>query len=368
MLSRLVTRRDLRTCSPAGSWTGKTPQVLAIGSPIVRRFTVIAVAALVLVLASACSSGDEDRAVSSSTRATADTTSGSTSTTGTARTASVGDLVLDPSHDYGNKYADGILPVGDGKYHTDGPEKGDVYVCHEPGAGGGGAGTRGPWFSADGKTYDVNKKVAVEGEVRWDASFSMLVADGTRTISTNDLPRDHTTGEFPIQSDTPAYQYDRNPNHIVAQSLTYVLNANPEFSDHPQCVQGESGVMETGVALFDAFDAGGRDAGAWEVQDGCGGHPQMSSEYHYHTLSACITDTSVDTVLGYALDGFPFTGPKVGDGNILTTDDLDECHGITSTITLDGTSVTTYHYVMTQDFPYSVSCFRSTPIRPPGRP
>ena len=34
-------------------------------------------------------------------------------------------------------------------------------------------------------------------------------------------------------------------------------------------------MMITGVALFDAFDAGGRDAGAWEVQDGCNGHPQM---------------------------------------------------------------------------------------------
>jgi hypothetical protein len=192
-----------------------------------------------------------------------------------------------------------------------------------------------------------------------------VVADGARTVTTNDLPRDHTTGEFPVQPDDPAYQYDRNPNQIAAQSLTYDLNANPEFSDQPSCVSGESGVMETGVALFDAFDAGGRDAGAWEVQDGCDGHPQMSSEYHYHTLSSCIHDTGVSTVLGYALDGFPITGPKVGDENILTTADLDECHGITSTVTLDGKAVTTYHYVMTQDFPYSVSCFRSTPAQAP---
>jgi hypothetical protein len=126
--------------------------------------------------------------------------------------------------------------------------------------------------------------------------------------------------------------------------------------------------MMTGIALFDAFDAGGRDAGAWEVQDGCNGHPQVTSEYHYHTLSSCIHDTSVNTVIGFALDGFPITGPKVGDGNILTTSDLDECHGITSTITLDEKQVETYHYVMTQDFPYSASCFRAPATRPPGQP
>ena len=317
-----------------------------------------------VAVASACSSGDDHRAASTTTRA-AGTTADATTTTEAARRASVGDLVLDGSHDYGNRYADGILPVGDGKYRTSGAEKGYVYVCRVPAGGGGGAGTRGPWFSSDGTTYDVNEKVAVDGDVHWDGSFSMLVADGTRTISTNDLPRDHTTGEFPVQPDDPAYQYDRNPNHIAAQSLTYDLTANPEFSDEPQCVSGESGVMETGVALFDAFDAGGRDAGAWEVQDRCDGHPQVSSEYHYHTASSCITDTGVNTVIGYALDGFPITGPKVGDQNILTTADLDACHGITSTVTLDGKAVTTYHYVMTQDFPYSVSCFRSTPIQPP---
>jgi hypothetical protein len=327
-----------------------------------RGFAVLAAAAVV-ALAAACSGGGDETA--SEPRSTTSMTRSTTSTSaGAAVEGAVGPLVLDPAHDYGDRYADGVLPVGDGKYRTDGPERGYVYVCHVP-AGGGGAGARGPWFSADGTSYDITAKVAVDGEVQWDASFSMLVADGTRTITTNDLPRDHTTGEFPVQRDDPAYQYDRNPNSIAAQSLTYDLNANPEFRDRPSCVGGESGVMTTGVALFDAFDAGGRDAGAWEVQDGCDGHPQMSSEYHYHTLSSCIADTSVSTVIGYALDGFPITGPKVGEHNVLTTADLDECHGITSSITLDGKRVTTYHYVMTQDFPYSVSCFRSEPAPAP---
>jgi hypothetical protein len=57
----------------------------------------------------------------------------------------------------------------------------------------------------------------------------------------------------------------------------------------------------------------------------------------------------------------------VGTNNYLTTSDLDECHGITSEITLDGKKVTQYHYVMTEDFPYSIGCYRATATQPPGQ-
>ena len=192
--------------------------------------------------------------------------------------------MLDTSKNYGNKYANGILPVGDSKYVTDTPTVGSIYLCRAPG-GGGGASSRGPWFASDGKTYDITKKVSVSGEVKWDGSMTMNLADGKRTIKTNDLPKDHTTGVFPVASSDPAFQYDRNPNTIKAQSLTYTLSASPSRLSSPACMGGEVGVMTTGVALFNAFDAGGRDAGAWETQDGCEGHPQISGEYHYHTLS-----------------------------------------------------------------------------------
>jgi len=67
-------------------------------------------------------------------------------------------------------------------------------------------------------------------------------------------------------------------------------------------------------------------------------------------------------VIGWALDGFPITGPVVRKGDVLTTKDLDKCHGITSTVKVGGKKVKSYHYVMTQDFPYSVSCFRGDPV------
>jgi hypothetical protein len=275
---------------------------------------------------------------------------------------------LDTSHNYGDKYANGILPVGDNKYVTDAAKQGYVFACsgyaNNMKQSQGGAGRRGPWFVGTTQ-YDLNKKLHVKGSVTWQAEFSNKVAGSTRTIVTNDLPN-HTTGVFPISAADPAYAYDRNPNAIKGQTFTYSLSANPSYGN-PSCIGGQVGVMLTGVALFSGFDAAGRDAGAWEVQDSCDGHPEKTGTYHYHTLSSCIKDISVKTVIGFALDGFPITGPQVGKDNILTSSDLDACHGITSQVVLDGKTVTTYHYVMTQDFPYSVACYRAQAIQPPGQ-
>jgi hypothetical protein len=263
---------------------------------------------------------------------------------------------LDAEADYGDRYADGLLPVGDEHWSTSEPAVGTVYLCRDTFVADeqAGAQNRGPWFVNDNTQWDIGLKPAVQGEVLWEPQLTITVDGGIRTLVTNDLP-DHPTGTFPVGEDDPVKIYDRNPNTISEQHLEYSLTAEPAYGD-PQCMGGESGVMLTGVALFNAFDAGGRDAGAWEVQDDCDGHPQNHGEYHYHTLSRCIEDIGVETVIGYALDGFPITGPTISDGNILTTADLDVCHGIVSDIG--------YHYVMTQDFPYSVSCFRAQPARP----
>lgn len=336
-----------------------------------RSRRVMGVAGSVLTIAalvSACADGG-DTASSTSTGAAEPTTS--TSSGSSTSSAEIGaswpvtDLVLDVDANYGDEYADGILPVGDGLVVTDGPQKGYVYLCNEGGEGGG-ASQRGPWFVNNNTEYDINAKIAVEGEVEWEGAYVVSLDGDERVISTNAVPDDHPTGQFPVAPGDPAYEYDRNPNSIEEQTLDYRLAALPALLEEPACMGGEAGVMVTGVGLFNAFDAGNRDAGAWETQDGCDGHPEITGQYHYHTLSSCIDDIGVSTVIGFALDGFPITGPMIDDGNILTTDDLDECHGITSTVEIDGEQVETYHYVMTQDFPYSVSCFRATPSDPPG--
>ncbi len=254
------------------------------------------------------------------------------------------------------------LPLGDSKYTTSGAKKGYVYVCHVA-SGGQGAQVNGPWIH--GATWDATTKVHVQGSVPWpNASMKVSVANGTRSIASNDLPTNHNTGTFPVQTSDPASQYDRNQSSITAQNNNYSLPAYPSIASTPDCIYGEVGIMTNGVTLNDAFDALYRDAPAHEEQDSCDGHPNNEEGYHYHNLSACFTSPMVTQTIGYAFDGFPITGPEVSAGKYLTSADLDECHGLTSTIELDGKQVTTYHYVLTYDFPYSVSCYRGTSHEP----
>ncbi len=50
-------------------------------------------------------------------------------------------------------------------------------------------------------------------------------------------------------------------------------------------------------------------------------------------------------------------------GKTLTNADLDECHGHTHAVMWDGTMQTIYHYHFTAEFPYTVSCYKGSPVR-----
>jgi hypothetical protein len=251
------------------------------------------------------------------------------------------------------------LPVGDNRL-VDTPTAGSIFACRT-GGGGGGASAQGPWFNGDG-TWDLTKKVFVSGDVAWDAASATFAVNGdTRVITSNGLPT-HTTGQFPIASTDEAYQYDRNPNSIKEQTLSISVPAQPVVTATPSCIGGEVGIAIDGVPIFNGFDAGNRDAVAWEVQDHCHGHPQMSGVYHYHDVSPCLDDagTGHSNLVGYAFDGFGIYGPRGEDGTELTNADLDECHGHTHVIEWEGQQVEMYHYHATKEFPYTVSCFRGT--------
>ena len=259
------------------------------------------------------------------------------------------------------------LPLGDGKISSF-PVRGYVMACSSRFPGGGGAHRSGAWL--DGSTWSPAAKPRAEGAVAWPNAAISVQREGVklevrefRVIRANNLPL-HTTGEFPIQPGTSAFGFDRNPNRITEQPVLLRLPAAPQFAAEPGCVpMGMIGFALSGVAIFNAFDLAGRDAPAYEIQDACNGHPERTGQYHYHDWSECMTDASGaagkhSDVVGYMLDGFAIFGPKGEAGIALKNEDLDECHGHTHAVELDGKTQSVYHYHFTAEYPYTLGCFR----------
>lgn len=294
-----------------------------------------------------------------SAQSTKDPVPFATSTASAPVTADTGEVQTNPEHHSDVDLTH--LTVGDGKY-TSNPQPGYVFTCMTTFNGnGGGAGNTGNWMNGDG-TWDATRKAVVDGSISWPSSFTVSIQGDRRVFTGNDLP-DHVTGNFPIASNDDAYTYDRNPNSIQGQTITLSLPANPAAAAQPNCVGGEVGIMLSGVVIFSAFDAEGRDAPAHEVQDNCDGHPQVSGFYHYHNLSDCLADNTSghSALMGYAFDGFGIYGYYGEDGAEVTNADLDQCHGHTHTIEWDGQMVEMYHYHATHEFPYVVGCFHGEP-------
>lgn len=262
------------------------------------------------------------------------------------------------------------LPLGVNKYSSSGPKKGYIYSCQSSfNAGAGGAQVAGPWINSTNKTWDSKQKVSVSGAVRWpNANYKMSINGDTRLIVGNGLPiNNQTTGIFPISSSDQAYQYDRNPNSISSHNISWSIPINPTILSSPKCVNmGAIGILEDGVVLFNALDGEGRDAAAYETLDSCEGHPERSSEYHHHNIASCIilkyTAPNTSSLVGYAIDGHGIYLERDKNGNLLTNDNLDECHGRTSEVMWDGKLKTMYHYNATLEFPYTVGCFRANSI------
>ncbi len=270
------------------------------------------------------------------------------------------------------------VPLGDGYVSTT-PEIGYVDSCQTSFGGIGGADVDGPWIDTKTKTWNEATKLAVNGSVSWpDAVYKVTIVGARRVISFNDLPTDHTTGIFPIQTTDPAYAYDHNGNHVAAHPTTWQLPLSPQPARAPSCTSGGPiGVLDDGVYLYNALDGEGRDAAAHELLDACGGHPDPSESYHHHDIPACILDKAPNgkaTLVGYALDGYGIYVVKSSRGTLPTNVELDACHGTTSVVPWNGKETAIYHYVATIEYPYTVGCFHGTPITiahaggPPGGP
>lgn len=247
------------------------------------------------------------------------------------------------------------LPVGDGRVSAQ-PQAGYVYACQTHFRGGG-ARHAGTWFR--GETWDPGAKPHVAGRVTWPhAAFSLKASGDQLTVAGNGLPVGQVTGIFPIAPDDPAYQYDTNPNSILALPMTFDIPLHPVAASESGCVpMGMIGISTTGVAFYSALDDAGRDAAAHEVQDICDGHPQGKGQYHYHSASPCLPGAESNSVVGWALDGYPILGMRDANNVLLTNADLDACHGRAEQIDVAGRTYS-YAYRLTREYPYILGCFR----------
>ncbi len=241
-----------------------------------------------------------------------------------------------------------------------------LWLCGLP-QDGAGNDDASDWTNADG-TWDYDRKPQVEGNVTWDSEFTeSLDGNGNRIITGNALPN-HPTGIFPITPASPAYRYDGNPNIISPHEVKYVLPAIPEVASTPSCVFfGPAGISLSGSAIYHGASTLGNDAAAHEMLDRFGGHTDGTERYHYHFPAKDLQDhihpheSGHSALMGYMLDGFGIYGPYGEQGELLTSADLDECHGHTHPVLWDGKMIDLYHYHWTYDFPYNIGCFKGIP-------
>ncbi len=131
--------------------------------------------------------------------------------------------------------------------------------------------------------------------------------------------------------------------------MAFNIPLQPIRNREPSCLpMGVIGISLTGVALYNALDDAGRDAAAHEVQDSCNGHPQGKGQYHYHSSSPCLPGADANTIVGWALDGYPILGMRDAAGKLLTNADLDACHGRAEQVGVDGRTYD-YAYRLTRE-------------------
>ena len=241
-----------------------------------------------------------------------------------------------------------------------------LWLCGVP-ADGAGNSDASAWTNSDG-TWDYTRKPIVEGNVMWASELSItLDGNGNRIIKGNALP-DHPTGLFPIDPSSIAYQYDRNRNGIDTHDILFVFPEIPQVATRPSCVTyGPAGISLTGSVIYHGASTLGNDAAAHEILDRFGGHTDGTETYHYHFPAQDLQDhihphtSGHSALMGYMIDGFGIYGPYGENGELLRSEDLDECHGHTHPVLWDGKMIDLYHYHWTYDFPYNIGCFKGTP-------
>ncbi len=201
----------------------------------------------------------------------------------------------------------------------------------------------------------------------------------------------------------PHYEFVQiTPNPLLETDREYRFPLRPKLAEMPTPIPllGTVGVAINGIPFFGPNEGGVPYPGFGDpiynsIMDACMGH--TAREYHYHALvEAClaadIKPGEPSPVLAYAADGFAVYGPygcadqecskvvkfksswkKLRDPEIDAWDAfryeprqgaeyLDRCNGHGG-----DDHVGTYHYHVTESWPYILGCFSGTPSPDAGR-
>jgi hypothetical protein len=235
-----------------------------------------------------------------------------------------------------------------------------------------------PWVK-DGDRVVISEIEKVPGKVKMKSVFKITETKTTRTFTGNGIPN-FPIGRFPIPKNSSAYSYygvlPSSPPYANAAeipALPYDLKVklpkNPKIAAKPSCFRE----LTIGVALVGAAwhaevavdaNANAYDPNTALPTDRCFGHP-YATQYHVHGYSWKCMDKGKpgkpSPLVGYALDGFGIYGPRGADGKLVTNAELDECHGRVGEVMFNGKKQMMYHYVLNNEYPYSIGCFRGTP-------
>ena len=207
--------------------------------------------------------------------------------------------------------------------------------------------------------------------------FVLLQMKKNRYFRGNGLPST-PMGIFPIQKGTKAYPwYAIAPGGMNYKSaadigvkpfnLEITVPIFPNYNREPQPINSLIiGVSLKGTVWHAEIAYASQDSRYNPISilplDKCFGHP-YSEQYHLHAYSwKCLTNQCREEypspLLGYALDGYGIFGPYDKDGKMITNERLDECHGLTSEVMWEGKLTNIYHYVLNNEYPYSIGAFR----------
>jgi hypothetical protein len=242
---------------------------------------------------------------------------------------------------------------------------------------------RAEWVDEVTNIIDTDNITFIEGSVEVEGNFCIDTSKNQRRLYGNGLPN-HKIGAFPITQDNAAFQYYDGlacplgcydsliEIPVLPYQLDITIPKNPKYNAEPTCM----GTLTIGVATLTgavfhleyatAANGNPNNPIAFIPLDSCWGHP-INNAYHYHAKSwECFPDKGEankhSPLFGYGLDGFGIFGPRTLGGKLVTNDDLDECHGHIHKIDWDGKKVKMYHYHLNTEFPYSIGCFRGTPV------